>query len=374
MLKYLFFVFLGLLVASCNQLKPEKNEVAPLATSKPMAMKGHVNPQHGKIETTLSKEDAGLVVATIGDKEITLGELERQLHEQPVYVRVRYNSLDKKKEFLDNVIRFELLALEAVKRGYDKDPAVVFSMKQQMIKMLMAQDLESLVSMKDVTDESIAAFYEKNKSVYFKPAACRISEIVLKNKDKADTLLARLQTEFKESPRRRRQTFTKTVDADTMDPIGKAKRGDSGFFTLDGLNPETLEPLDSKMSPEVRAAAFKIEKINGLSPVVTVGDTHSILLLTNRRPEVSKSLEAVKRQIRNTLFRNAKDEARDAYIANLRKEANVVIHQEKLALLKDEKAQPKIPGRAEIQRLRTDVEVKGLIPGKREPESKGATP
>ena len=92
----------------CNELRPEKEELAPLATTKPSAALGHggdVKQVAAPPVSKLSEEDAKLVVAKVGERTITLGELEEQLEQQPIYVRVRYNTLEKKKEFLDNIIR-----------------------------------------------------------------------------------------------------------------------------------------------------------------------------------------------------------------------------------------------------------------------------
>ena len=69
-------------------------------------------------ESALKPEDQGKVVARIGGLEITLKEFERRLKEQAPYARARYASLERKKEFLDNLVRFEVLAAEAANKGY----------------------------------------------------------------------------------------------------------------------------------------------------------------------------------------------------------------------------------------------------------------
>jgi parvulin-like peptidyl-prolyl isomerase len=358
----------------CNELRPEKEELAPLATTRPASALGHggdLKAASSSSASKLSEEDAKLVVAKVGERVITLGELEDQLEEQPIYVRVRYNTLEKKKEFLDNIIRFELLAQEAVSRGYDKDRDVVFSMKQQMVKKLMEKDMEGLVSMQDITDEKIAGFYEENRQMYFKPEACRVSQLVVNDLALANEILSKLQADFKESPRKRRQTFTSAVDLHTTDSLGRAMRGDTGFFTVDGKDPETLKDLATPLVAPLREAAFKLEKINGLSPVVSVDGKHSILLLTNRRPEVSKPLKEVRRQIRNKLFRDEQEDARKRFVDGLRGKADVVVHEDKLALLKDRAAKGEVPGVKEVQRLRKHVEAKGMHLPKKEEKPAG---
>ena len=64
-------------------------------------------------------------LAKIDDVTITVGEFQERINRQSPYIRARYTSLEQKKEFLDSLIRFEVLAKEAYKRGLDKDPEVV---------------------------------------------------------------------------------------------------------------------------------------------------------------------------------------------------------------------------------------------------------
>src|SRR6185503_15813329 len=81
-------------------------------------------------------------VAIIDGKTITVAELQDRINRQSPYVRARYTSLEQKKEFLDTIIRFEVLAKEAFKRGLDRDPEVVRTMKQVMIQRLMRDEFD----------------------------------------------------------------------------------------------------------------------------------------------------------------------------------------------------------------------------------------
>ncbi|HEY8926604.1 MAG TPA: hypothetical protein VIU64_19610, partial [Polyangia bacterium] len=60
------------------------------------------------------------VVAKVDDTVITLGDVQDGINKQAPFVRARYSTPEKKKEFLDNLIRIEVMAKEAEKRGYDK--------------------------------------------------------------------------------------------------------------------------------------------------------------------------------------------------------------------------------------------------------------
>src|SRR5687767_5079713 len=72
-----------------------------------------------------SEKELGEVVAEIDDYKITVGDFQDRINKQSPYIRARYTSLERKKEYLDNLIRFEVLAKEARKRGLDQDAEVV---------------------------------------------------------------------------------------------------------------------------------------------------------------------------------------------------------------------------------------------------------
>jgi peptidyl-prolyl cis-trans isomerase C len=76
-------------------------------------------------------EAKGPVVAKVGEESITADELKHRLDETSPFLRARYNTLDRKKEFLENLIRNELLAQEAQRQGFDKSPAVKEQMKRR---------------------------------------------------------------------------------------------------------------------------------------------------------------------------------------------------------------------------------------------------
>src|SRR5215207_9631644 len=90
-----------------------------------------------------SAEELKTPLAKIDDVTITLGEFQERVNRQSPYIRARYTSLEQKKEFLDSLIRFEVLAKEAFKRGLDRDPEVVRTMKQVMIQKLMREEVRA---------------------------------------------------------------------------------------------------------------------------------------------------------------------------------------------------------------------------------------
>ncbi len=136
-----------------------------------------------------SAEELGTPLAKIDDVTITIGEFQERINRQSPYIRARYTSLEQKKEFLDSLVRFEMLAKEAYRRGLDKDPEVVRTMKQVMIQKLMRDEFDSKVTADSVTDAEMKAYYDANLAEYVKPEEVRASAIILKNRAQADRVL-----------------------------------------------------------------------------------------------------------------------------------------------------------------------------------------
>src|SRR5207344_3435877 len=120
------------------------------------------------------------VVAKVGDTVITVGDVQKGINKQSPFVRSRYTTPDKKKDFVDNLIRFEVMANEAQARGYDKDPEVVRVMKQQMISKFLQKDFESKLKVEDVPEADVEKYYGDHPDEFNKKEQVRVSEVLVK--------------------------------------------------------------------------------------------------------------------------------------------------------------------------------------------------
>src|SRR5438270_5806742 len=158
-------------------------------------------------------EAKGPVVAKVGDESITADELKHRLDETSPFLRARYNTLDRKKEFLENLIRNELLAQEAKRQGYDKSPAVQEQMKRAMIQELIRHQLDEKLTGADIADEELKKFYDAHLDDFVKPERARVFHIFLPAKDARE----------KTAMRKKAQDLLKDIDA-------REKRGEANAF------------------------------------------------------------------------------------------------------------------------------------------------
>ena len=88
----------------------------------------------------ITPELAARVVAKVGNHEITLGEYAATLQRMDPFERLRYQSPDRRKQLLDELIDLELLAEEARRRGLDKQPE-----SQERVRQMLRDELLSEV-------------------------------------------------------------------------------------------------------------------------------------------------------------------------------------------------------------------------------------
>jgi hypothetical protein len=72
---------------------------------------------------------------------VTDVELRAKLDEQSPFARAYDGTLERKKELLESVIRFDLLAKEAEEQGLDRDPEVRAALKRIMVQKLVRRVL-----------------------------------------------------------------------------------------------------------------------------------------------------------------------------------------------------------------------------------------
>src|ERR1700682_1678177 len=124
-------------------------------------------------------QKAGPVVAQVGDEAITADDVRQRLNETSPFLRARYNTPERKKEFLENMVRNELLAQEAVRQGYDKSPAVREQTKRAMIQELIKHQLVAQLSVRHIADEELKKFYEAHIDEFVKPERARVLHVFL---------------------------------------------------------------------------------------------------------------------------------------------------------------------------------------------------
>jgi peptidyl-prolyl cis-trans isomerase C len=266
--------------------------------------------------------DPSQIVAKVDDTVITVTDVQERINKQSPFVRARYTNADRKKEFLDGLIKFEVMASEAERLGYDKDPEVQRVMKQQMISKFMQKDFESKLKVEDVPDADVEKYYNDHPTEFHQKDEVRVSQIVVKEKSKADKAYAEARA-LPKGPAGAMDAkgFRDLVTKYSDDEESKPRGGDLSFFAADSATyPKPI--ID---------AAFKLKDVGDVGAPIKTDKGWVILRLTQKRPGFSRPLPEVKRQIQQRLFRDLRAKSMDTFVADLKKKSNIEIHEDNLA-------------------------------------------
>lgn len=115
----------------------------------------------------VTKKRPGAQVARIGNRDITLGDLNFEIDQLPPSVRDQFHSRDKKLEFLREYVATELLYDTAKRTSLENDPLVVEGAFQAK-KMLMVRRLlqDKVADRLNINDGDIELYYQANKNDY----------------------------------------------------------------------------------------------------------------------------------------------------------------------------------------------------------------
>jgi peptidyl-prolyl cis-trans isomerase C len=284
---------------------------------------------------------SGPVVAKGNGITITADEFKARLDEQSPFIRARYTTLDRKKEFLDSLIRFEVLAREAEKQGLAKDPDVQNTLKKIMVQKLVQKNFQDPGNAADVPEPELQKYYDGHKDEYVRAKRIRVAAIVwnapqgsperAKKLATAQKALAKVKAEEKKNT----LAFAQAVAEFSEDAATKGMAGDLQF--------KTQEELEKAYSKEVADAAFKL-KPGETSGVVQAQQGLYVLKYTGEQPEMNRTYDQVKAQIANKLHREKKTKEFDEWLKNLREQAKVAVDDKALDAVEVQAAAPGMAG------------------------------
>ena len=170
-------LLLALSLLACDA-KPKPGAAAPSASA--------VTAPAG-----ISPELASRVLAKVGDRAITLGDYAATLERMDPFERLRYQSADRRKQLLGELVDLELLAAEARRRGLDKQPETQERVRQMLRDELLTQVRTTAASPSDISEADARKYYEAHRDDFREPERRRVAHIALGSEAEAKALLDR---------------------------------------------------------------------------------------------------------------------------------------------------------------------------------------
>lgn len=237
------------------------------------------------------------VIATIGNKKITLDEFNKKYKDVTQQVLVNPPS---RKLFLEDLIRYEIGLQEAQKQKLDKDPLVVDRMNQEMYKGLLEKELGQKVQDAPVTEAEMKAWYSKNPQI-------RISDILIEVKPGA--------TEEQRGEARKRASEILDEVKKSKRPFEELARLYSDDLTTKNNGGDTGWQSRITVVPNYYDAVSKLKVGEMTSSLVQTAFGFHILKLTGKRSYT----EANPREVRMAVFDEKRKAIFDQYFDRLKK-------------------------------------------------------
>jgi len=257
------------------------------------------NPED--VETTLPPET---ILASFSGQTISLGEF-NQLWEQ---VPEDYKLQLDKSMVLDQMISEKLLIQEAKDMGLGEDKDVLEQIKKMTEQILVQALIErEILNKLKVNDEEVLEYYEENKDSFTEKEQVHLYNILLENEEEAQDVLEQLKAGG---------DFSEIAKEKSTGPSA-AQGGDLGYLTK------------GTIIPEIENVVFALE-LEKLSEVIKTDFGFHILKITEKKPEIVKTIEEVKEDIIETLLPVKQKEAFENLLEELKGKAEIEINEEAL--------------------------------------------
>jgi peptidyl-prolyl cis-trans isomerase D len=272
---------------------------------------------------TAANGDAAVIASFTGGR-ITVADMQAAIANKDPGTRARIAAPDGRRLFLEQLVRHDLLVLEAERRGYGYHASVIEAGKRAAIARMVERDLA--IDPASIPRADAESNYQANLEKYNRPRLRRASHIELATEAEAKALIAELKGAS-------RERFAKLAGERSHDERTRRQGGELGYFDSDG---RLSGRRDTGTVPaELAAAAFALKGTSGLSPrpIARPAGTFSVLLLTGEDPAVEYSFAKVEDTVRAELAQQRHEEARRALVATLEQQWKPEVHPERMAAI-----------------------------------------
>jgi hypothetical protein len=280
----------------------------------------------------LTAEQSTRVLAKVGDRLITLGDFGRTLERMDQFDRLRYQTKERRRELLGEIVDVELLAMEAKRRGLDKDPEVEDAIRQLLRDAMLAQARQGLPAPAEIPAEEVRAYYEANADKFNEPERRRVAAIVMSDKKAAEKVLKeaeKVSTGAAWGELFYKHSLTAPKEKGPNAPLDLA--GDLGIVGPPGeprgANPQVPEP--------VRAAVFTIGNVGSIAgELVEVEGKYYVVRMNGITAGHHRTLAEADRSIRVSILQQKMQDQERALEEQLKKKFPVQIDDAALAAIK----------------------------------------
>ncbi len=240
------------------------------------------------------------ILATVHGRTISEEDVVNFISRLDRQTAARFQSEAGQKQLLEELVRQELMLLDALNKGYDKDADFIFEMEKVKDSLLKQYAVGKALSGISVTDEELKAYYNENNEDYVGQEEINALHILVPTIEEAEKVCQEIKSG---------KEFAEAAKEYSSCPSSE-KGGDLGWFGK------------GMMVPEFESAAFALE-LNGISePVKTQFGWH-VIKLNGKKSADTMEFDQVKDEITKNLQAEKQEKVYMDYINKLASEYEV---------------------------------------------------
>lgn len=241
------------------------------------------------------------VIAEVNKTVITKEDFLKEISRLPEWARDRFHDKEGKKQFLEEMIKRELVYQEAEKRGLHKDKDFIAKVEEFKRMTLLSAILEKEIGEKAVVDDAEARDYYNKNPNEFKTDTIRASHILVDTEEEARNILEKIK---------KGEDFSKLAESFSKDKGTAQRGGDLGFLGR------------GRTVPEFENAAFNLKSGEISAPVKTHFGYH-IIKVFDKKEGSQLDFEQVKDKIKKQLISEKQREALESFIKGLTEKSDI---------------------------------------------------
>jgi peptidyl-prolyl cis-trans isomerase C len=273
------------------------------------------------------------VVARVNDQVIEVGDVQAEIARRaPGFRAGQYKTMAKREELLDSMVRFEVLAAEAQRRGYGRDPEVVRAMKEQMVAAMLREEIEQQLSAGQVSETEIENAYRRRAAEFEISEQARVSQIVVADERVARRVVRLARSGRRADPAEDQSAFRELVLRFSEDVGTRVRGGELG----------TITRTSTGQTPGLLDAALALRETGQVSDAVRGPRGFYIFKLIERKPATIRPLDEVRSRIVQELLGERRSRKMEELVAALRARTDIQVYKDELTKvqLPDKPAQP----------------------------------
>jgi peptidyl-prolyl cis-trans isomerase C len=271
--------------------------------------------------------DDGPVIATVAGESVRLGALEARLKAQP---ELRLSTQEARRQFLEGLIRIDLLARKAREKGYDQDPDFLRRYNQEIGSLYLIKEFEEPERKIAPTNDEVRKYFDDHLAESSRAERARIAIIAFFAEDAAARSLKRSLAQSVLADVKRRANdyyaFGTVARFKSEEPVSRATNGELPFLDKTALS--------TRFGREVGEVSFSMSTPDLHRQVVETEKGFFLVKLLGKAPAYQPKFEEVGDTIRARLTTERREKDLKAFMDRLWNEANVRIDDEALGKLK----------------------------------------